>query len=157
MKVLNVIEVKGRGTIAVISRESWPQEGVRQGSLVEGSDGRRWEIVGVERASTALYPPSLTGDVGLILKGEGQPKVNKSIVVVDDEAGDAVWISREHARRIYHILRTVRIWRKDEKCSGISVSHGLVKLSEHDTRLEASDDEKILHKLKALGFGEDVG
>lgn len=153
MNVLNVIEVKGRGTIAVISRETWPHDGVRQGGTVEGSDGRRWKIAGVERASTTMYPSSLVGDVGLILEGEGQPKIGKPLVVIDENAGDALWISREHARLIAHILRTVRIWRKVEGCS---MSPGLEKLAEHDARLEATNDEALINKLKALGFGELV-
>jgi len=137
-----VVESKrlGNGRVQVIidgsSTLDW-----RQGDIYEGSDGRRWTFYSTKRELHNC----------VILEGSGLPKPGKHLVLVNEDRGDAIWLTSDQARAVLHILRTVHIWRKHEKCD--RRSGGLDKLAMHDEHLDAAGKALVFDRLRTVGYG----
>jgi hypothetical protein len=156
VEVLGTYRIEGRGLVVVIRRSEFPGE-VRQGDVVEGTNGRRWSIMGIERGTAAIGKTYDYPIIGLLLKGKGEPKTGKQLIVVDNGEGDAIWISAEQARAILHVLRTTKIWRQYEHCNAAceKAPPGLDKLATHERHLESCVGyEQLMKRLRRVGFGE---
>jgi len=75
MRILDVLDVKGRGTLAVLDTAEVPVGDLRIGGFVTQGD-RSWIISGVEMVD----PPSSSDKVGVLVRGEGRPEPGEAEV-----------------------------------------------------------------------------